>query len=149
MFIKMIKDNVNQFPKVLFPSGNFSRVFSQVATSQMCNFSSSNFSSLSQLQRWFSQPVLTAALGPLAHPSYSARSHCTLRHLLRPNHLTFGKLPFGKVHIWKIAAWKIAYLGSGHLSNRLLGSRLQENAFGKVSNTIKPIYLIFRNRQKY
>jgi len=42
----IVKD-VRYFPKGIFPSGNFPRVFSQVATSQMCNFSSGNFPSLS------------------------------------------------------------------------------------------------------
>ena len=36
-------DDVRYFPKGVFPSGNFPRVFSQVATSQMCNMPSSNF----------------------------------------------------------------------------------------------------------
>ena len=35
------------FPTGFSPSGNFTRVFSQVATSQMCNFPSGNFPSLS------------------------------------------------------------------------------------------------------
>ena len=52
------------------------------------------------------QPVLAAALGPLAHPSRSARPHCSLRRLRGPN-LTFGKLPLGKLHIWEVATWEI------------------------------------------
>ena len=34
-------------PKGFFPNENFPRVFSQVGTSQMCNFSSANFPNLS------------------------------------------------------------------------------------------------------
>ena len=41
------QDDVRYLPKGLFPSGNFPRVFSQAASSQMCNFPSSNFPSLS------------------------------------------------------------------------------------------------------
>ena len=41
----MIHD-VGYFPKGFFPSDNFPRVFSQVATSQLCNFPSGNFPSL-------------------------------------------------------------------------------------------------------
>ena len=40
-------NDVRYFPKKNSPSGNFPRLFSQVETSQMCNFSSGNFPSLS------------------------------------------------------------------------------------------------------
>ena len=47
--------------------GNFPREFSQVATSQMCNFPSGNFQSLS-----LPQPVLAMALGV---PVYKRKTH--------------------------------------------------------------------------
>ena len=90
------------FPKAYFPSGNFPRVFSQ-----MCNFPS-----LSQPQHLAPQPVLAAALGPLAHPSRSARPLCSLRRLKRSNitlHIngTFGKLPLVKLSLRKSPFWKM------------------------------------------
>ena len=60
--------------KGFFPSGNFSRVCSQVTTSQKCNFPSGNFPSLPKPQRSAPQTVLAATLGPLAIPSPNAAS---------------------------------------------------------------------------
>ena len=82
--------SVRYFPKGPFPSGNFPRAFFQVATSQMCNFSNDNFPSgnfpmkkKQQLPKCtFYQVTITifslkqgiaAVLGPLSHPSRSAR----------------------------------------------------------------------------
>ena len=47
------------FPKDIFPSGNFPRVFFHMVTSQMCNFPSRNIPNL----------FFVAALGALALPS--------------------------------------------------------------------------------
>ena len=77
-------------------SGNFPRVFSQGATSQMCNFPSDNFPSLYQPQRAAPQPILAASLG----------LNCSLRSLRGPN-LTFRKLPLLKLNIWEVATWEI------------------------------------------
>ena len=85
------KDDVRYLLKGFFPSGNFPRVFSQAATSQMCNFPSR-----SQIQRSAPQPIQTAALVP----------HCSLRRLRGPN-LTCGKLSLGKLYIWEVATWEI------------------------------------------
>ena len=102
LFVLMLRT----FPKGIFPSGNFQRVFSQVATSQMCNFLSGNIPSISQPQRTAPQPILAEVFGHLAHPSCSARPHCSLRRLKGLN-LTLGKLPLGKLHIWEVATWEI------------------------------------------
>ena len=67
--------NIQPLSPRLFPCGNFPRIFSQVATSQMCNFPSRNFPNLHQPQRSVPQPILAAARGP----------HSSLRHLRRPN----------------------------------------------------------------
>ena len=61
-----IKNYVSHFPTGLFQSGNFPRVFSQVATSP----------SLSLCSAWPIQPVIAAALGPLALPR---RNACSLQ----------------------------------------------------------------------
>ena len=90
-----IENYVSHFPTGLFQSGNFPRVFSQVATSP----------SLSLCSAWPIQPVIAAALGPLALPRRNARPHCSLQRLSRSK-LTFGKLPLGKLHIWKVAIWE-------------------------------------------
>ena len=94
--------------KVLSKSGNFPRVFSQVATSQMCPFPSSNFPSLSQpqlsAQSLFQllylapQPILAAAFCP----------HCSLQCLRGPN-LTFGKSPLGK---FLFKSWQLYFFFS-------------------------------------
>ena len=90
-----------QLPKGIFPS----------ATSQMCNFPSRNFSSLSLAAElgppW---PVLAVALGPLLILAAALDPHCSLRRLRRPN-LTFGKLPlenctFGKLPLGKLMLGK-------------------------------------------
>ena len=105
---------LGNFPKDFFPRGNFPRAFSQVATSQLCNFPNDNVSqvspsrsthtSLFQPQRSSLQPILGAALG---HPP-----NCSLRCIRGPN-LTLGNLPLGKFHIWEVATceivtWKVA-----------------------------------------
>ena len=79
------------FPKWQLPQG----IFSQLATTQMCNFPIGNFPSLSQphclvlslFQPRCSAPypILATALGP----------HCSLRCLIGPN-LNFGKILLGK-----------------------------------------------------
>ena len=56
---------------------------SQVATSQLCNFPSGTFQSLSYMQ--CSAPSIS-----LFQPQRVSED------------LTFGKLPFGKLHIWEI-----------------------------------------------
>ena len=57
----------------IFPSGNFPSVFSQVETSQMCNFFKRQLSKSFLAAALGPQPVLAAALGPLTHPTRSAR----------------------------------------------------------------------------
>ena len=90
--------------------GTFPRVFSQVATSQMCIFPSGNF--------------------PNVHfPSWGK---CRFSYMGK---LPLGKLSFGKMYIWEVAAWETAHLGSCNLGNCHLGSCPWENAFGKVPYT--------------
>ena len=64
--------------------GTFPKAFSQVATSQICNFPSSKFLIMSQLQRSAPFPILVAALGPLPCSSRSARlaKHCINKYIL-------------------------------------------------------------------
>ena len=76
--------------------GSFPKNFSLVATSQLCNFPSGNFPSLSYPQCLAPQHALVAALG----------LHCNLRRLRGPN-ITFGKLLLGKLHIWEIVTWEV------------------------------------------
>ena len=64
-----------QLPKGIFPSGNFSNV--------------------QFLKRQHPKSILAAAPAPLAHPSCSARPHCSLGRLRAPN-LTLGKMPLEK-----------------------------------------------------
>ena len=112
--------------------GNFPRVFSQVATSQMCIFPSGNF--------------------PDVHfPSWGK---CRFSYIGK---LPLGKLSFGKMYIWEVAArevviwevaaWETAHLGSCNLGNCHLGSCPWENAFGKVRNTdfysLKDVFFFF------
>ena len=97
-----IKDDINNyryFPNSIFPSSNFLEVFSKVAISQLCNFPISNFPA--------------AALGPLAHPSRSARPHCKAQ----PN-------------LWKVVTCEIAHLGRCHLGNCRMRNRPWVNIFG-------------------
>ena len=107
MFVIPSPQKLNNFrisKKGFFPNGNYSRVFSQVATSRMCNLPRANFPSLSWPQRLpHAQPNLAAALGPLGA---ALGPHSSLRRLRRPN-LTFGKLPLGKLHIWEVSTWEI------------------------------------------
>ena len=100
----ILKD-VMYFPKGFFPSGNFPCVFSQVETSELCNFPSLCYS-MFQSQRSAPQPILAAALDP----------HCSILRLRRPNLNLFGnhgKLPLGKLSLWKSNAFeKIPNTGS-------------------------------------
>ena len=81
------------------------------------------------------QYVIDAALGPIAHPSRSARPPL-LRRLRGPN-ITFGKLPLGKLHIRKVVAWEIVTWEVA-LGKMPLGKCLWENAFGKVPYYLTP-----------
>ena len=111
------------FPKGFLPSGNFQRVFCQMATFQMCNLPIDNFPSLSQpqcsapsllqLKRSAPQAILAA---PLSH--YYSLS-------LRGPNKTFG-----------ICCLENYAFRSYHLENCYLGSRPWENSFGKLSNTV-------------
>ena len=103
-----IKD-VRYFPERVFPSGNFPRIFSQAATSQMCNFPSF---------------FLVAALAPPAFSNLNARP---LANSCRsaPPIAACGGASIGLT----------LHLGSCHLGNYHLGSRPWENPFGKVHNT--------------
>ena len=82
-----------QFPKDIFPSGNFPNV--QFPKRQLRK--SVLVAALGQ------QPVLTAALGPLARPRRIARPHFSLRRLrsCRLRNSTFGKFPLGKFILGK------------------------------------------------
>ena len=124
----------------LIPSGNFPRVFSQQKTSQMSIFPICNFPSMSQPQR---QPVLAAALDPLSHPCRSARAHCILRRLRRPN-LTFGKLSLRKLNIWEAATWEIV-TWEVTLGNLPLGKCLTPLNLGR--RKLMEIYLLFCQHQ--
>ena len=97
-----IENYVSHFTTDLFQSGNFPRVFSQGETFQVWPYCSA----------WPIQPVIVAALGPLALPRCNAQPHCSLQRLSR------SKLTF-----WEVAAWEIAYLESCHSGNCLLESR--------------------------
>ena len=108
--------------------GTFPKSFSQVATSQLCNFPS-NFSCLSQPQYSSPQTVLAAALALLACSSRSAQlpSPSQLQRLAPQSSLrrliTFRKLPLGKFHIWEVAAWEIVIMEFA-LGNLALGKYL-------------------------
>jgi hypothetical protein len=52
------------FPKGIFPSGNFPRVFSQVEISKMCIIPSDNFLNMQYPKRQLPKYVLAAALDP-------------------------------------------------------------------------------------
>jgi len=58
----------------IFQSRNFSRVFFQVATFQMCNLPSGNFPSVQFTKRQLPKSVVAAALGTLPCYSCSIRS---------------------------------------------------------------------------
>ena len=61
----VVNKDIRYFPKGLSQSGNFPRVYSQVPTSQMCNFPSGIFLSLSQTQRWPNLTFWKLPLGKL------------------------------------------------------------------------------------
>ena len=91
------------FPNVQYPKRQLSKcAISLTATSQVCPLPHPSCP----------HPVLTVALGFLAHPSPALGLHFSLRRLIGP-YLTIGKLPLKKFH---------------------LGSRPWENAFEKVLN---------------
>ena len=99
-----------KLPKGIFPSGNFPRVFFEVASSQgyfykwqrpKCAISQTATFQVVLASALSPRSVLAVALCPLAHPSCCVRPEFSLRRLRGPN-LTFGKLPLGKLHIWKV-----------------------------------------------
>jgi len=77
---------------------NFPWVFSQVATSQMCNFPSGNFPSLSLVAALDPQPVLVAALDSLAA---ALGPHCSLRRLKEGLTKPLGSCHLGNSHLGK------------------------------------------------
>ena len=111
------------------PSGNFLKVSFKVATSQMCNFPSSNFLSLPIAQAPSSEIVLAAALG----------THCSMRLLRRPS-IAFGKLPLGKLHIWEVTIWKLPF-GSYHLGSYQFCPSIQELSQKRIFTTLPPVIL--------
>ena len=76
---RAVNDYVRYFSIDIFPSGNFPRVFSQVATSKICNFPSTNFPRLR-----LGRPNLTCEKFPL------------------------GNLHIWEVATWNIVTWEVA-----------------------------------------
>ena len=103
----------NYIPKGIFHRGSFSRVISQVATSQICSFPKGNFSSLSQPKLLAPWTVSAAALGPLADPSHRAQP--PLQHVAP--HLTFGKFMFS-IKIFTLVNHYKAYITNNSKHNR-------------------------------
>ena len=112
MYASKIRLNIPiYFHKRFFPSGNFPRVFFQVATSPICNFPNGNLPSLSQPQRSAPACFFSGARPPsLSQPQWSAPPHCSPRGLRGPNltlvncrlgNCTFRKLPLGKMPLGK------------------------------------------------
>ena len=81
---------------------SFQGILFEVATSQLYNFSSSNFSSL----------IPAAALGPLAHPRHRALVPIAAFHCI------------WKVATWKILTWKVT-LGNRLWENTLRGKKIK------------------------
>ena len=109
------------FPKCFFSKrqrGNSPRVFTLSWNFPTCNFPSDNFPNLGLVAALGPLTYSSRSACPLADPSCSARSHCSL---LRPN-LTFGKLPLGKLDIWEVGTWKVL---------------LWENTLGKISYNLE------------
>ena len=100
-------------------SSNFPKIFSQMATSQKCNFPSGKFQVYPSRSAW-SLVSSSRSDQPQAHPSCSARPPLqpTSPQKVWPNLL-------------EVAAWEIAYLGSCHLVNCHLRSRPWELPLGK------------------
>ena len=99
--------DVRYFPNRIFLSGNFPRVFSQVAASHECSISQAATFQVSPslsgrplscygLSARPSRPILAAELG----------LYCSLQRLRRPNQ-TFGKLALRKLPIWEVGNWEI------------------------------------------
>ena len=82
--------------------GTFPKVFSQAATSQMCNLPIDNLVIAAELG---SLACLATALGPLANPSRSAWLPFVayMKHA-QPN---LWKVVAWEVHFWEVASWEI------------------------------------------
>ena len=98
------------FLKGFFPSSNFPKGISPSGKFLNVQFPKRQLAKSILTAALGPQPVLAAALGPLA--AALCPSHCSPRRLKGPN-LPFGKLPLGKLHIqeaatWKIATWEVA-----------------------------------------
>ena len=100
----IFKEMLSTFPKDFSQEATFQEFFPSIS-SQMWNFLSGNFPSLSMLQR---SVICQSSRGarPLTHPTHNAWPHCSLR-CLRGSNLTVGKLSLGKLHIWEVATWEI------------------------------------------
>ena len=96
-FIKMMSGT---FFKGIFPSANSPRVFSLVATSQMCISQAVTSQVRPSHKAWCIIVFYPKRLAPLVHSSHSAQPHCSLRRL--KGNLSLGKSPwvnaFGKIH---------------------------------------------------
>ena len=98
----IIRDYVRYFPKEIFPSRNFLKVFSELATSQVC-------------------PIRSAKPPAYSSPTTSA-PHCSLRKVAAKEVARLGICHLGNCqlgsHLWKIPLGK--YLTSkGKLFNPL------------------------------
>ena len=119
----------------LLTSGNFPRVLFEAATSQLCNFPSGNFPSLSWPQRSASLSFLVTSLS--LQPAAPQEGNCRLVYL------TFGKLLLGKLSLGKIP--RIYQIVRHPLQVGFLGQNKIRKCYFKISlGSLNILYVLIK-----
>ena len=124
MISRTVKFNYWYFTKGEFPSDNFPRVFSQVATSQMCNFPKVRLGHL-RYRKLQLGGGSTAALLLFREPNAADKTGYGAKRC------RLGKLPFRKLHSWEVATWENTHgkLPVGKKAFRKVRIRAEQNIY--------------------